>query len=160
MDPDPASLVWVHASAVVVGETGILVRGPAGAGKTTLVLALADEAARSGSFSRIVGDDTVGLRVLGRRVLARPHPRTAGLAEWRGLGILQVEHETACVIRMVVDFAPDADRRDAPRLPEPEDLRTVLMGVALPALRLRPDVPTYDSVRRVLRYCSMFRAGS
>ncbi|MDB5649623.1 MAG: hprK, partial [Hyphomicrobiales bacterium] len=75
-EPLPAA---VHASALVVGETGILVRGRSGTGKSSLVMALLDAAARRNLFARLVADDRVCLHVAGDRLLATPHPAIAGL---------------------------------------------------------------------------------
>jgi serine kinase of HPr protein (carbohydrate metabolism regulator) len=49
--------IRVHASCVLVGEGAVLVRGPAGSGKTALCLALIEQAQRIGVFSRLVADD-------------------------------------------------------------------------------------------------------
>ncbi len=158
---DGGPVVWVHASAVVVGEAGILIRGPAGAGKTSLALALVADSRRAGCFSRLVADDTVSLQAFGGRLVARPHPRTAGRAERRGIGIVPVEHEPACVIRLIADFFTGvADGGPAPRLPEPEELRTTLMDLVFPKLTLLPNAPMLDNAHRVREYCQMFRPGS
>ena len=125
-----SDVAWAHASAVVVGETGILIRGASGAGKTTLALALVAEGRRDRCFARLVADDTVALQAAGGRVIARPNPRTAGLAERRGLGVVRMEHEPACVVRLIVDLA--ADKEEPARLPGDEELRAILQGVVLP----------------------------
>ena len=160
MQRDGGPVVCVHASAVVVGEIGILIRGAAGAGKTALALALVAAGFRAGRFSRLVADDTVALQAFGSRLLARPHPRTAGMVERRGTGIVPVEHEPACVIRLVADFAAPAGKAGAPRLPEPKELRATVMDVVLPKLTLLPNVSACDNVDRVFEHCRMFRPGS
>lgn len=156
---DKGSLTWVHASAVVVGEAGILIRGAPGAGKTTLALALVAEGRRDRRFGRLVADDTVALEEAGGRLLARPHPRTAGLAERRGVGIIRVAHEPACVVRLIVDLdTPDAEPPQ--RVPDAADLRATLLGVVLPRLALRPNGPSPDDAYRVLEFCHTFSLGS
>ena len=57
----------VYASAVLVGERGVLIRGAAGSGKSSLALALiaADPAA-----TRLVADDRAVLEAAGGRLLA------------------------------------------------------------------------------------------
>ena len=69
MAPAPAT---VHASAVLVGARAVLVRGPAGSGKSRLVLRLI-EAAASGRvrFARMVADDRVLLTPCHGRLLAQ-----------------------------------------------------------------------------------------
>ena len=114
----------------MVGESGILVRGPAGSGKTTLCLALLEQAQASGRFARLVADDRTELRSGNGRLLARPVPAIAGLVERRGLGLVPASHEAAACIRLVVDCQADG----VPRLPEAEDLVTVIAGLTLPRL--------------------------
>ena len=119
----------VHASAVVVGEAGVLIRGPSGAGKTTLALALAREARRAGLFARLVADDRVRLTAIHGRLIAEAPDAIAGLAEIRGLGVVAEPHCPAAVVRLVIDLGA------APlRSPEPDALRTAVAGVSLPRL--------------------------
>jgi HPr kinase/phosphorylase len=122
----------VHATALVLGEAGILVRGPSGAGKTSLALALIARARGEGRFARLVADDRVGLRVRGGRILLLAPARIAGLAECRGAGIRRLPHLDAAVLRLVVDL--DAD---APRFPEPEARAVIVQGVDVPRLVTR-----------------------
>src|SRR5260370_17122140 len=65
----------VHASAVLAGPRAILIRGPAGAGKSRLALALI-QAADCGliTFARLVGDDRIELAAAHERLLARSPP--------------------------------------------------------------------------------------
>ena len=100
----------VHASAVLAGARAVLIRGPAGAGKSKLALALID-AAQAGllAFARLVGDDRVHLEV-------------------RGLGIRRLDHEPVAVVGLVVDLAAD----DAGRLPA--GTAAVICGISLPRL--------------------------
>jgi hypothetical protein len=119
-----------HASAVLIGETGILIRGESGSGKTQLALALIEAAQARGLFARLIGDDRIGLTSAGDRLVARPHPAIAGHVERRGLGLAPVAHEGAGTIRLVVDCLGT----EPPRLPEPEDMVTLIEGVTLPRL--------------------------
>ena len=61
----------VHASAVLIGSRAMLIRGPAGSGKSRLALALI-EAAASGHirFARLVADDRVELTACSRTAAA------------------------------------------------------------------------------------------
>ncbi len=126
-----ARLTTMHASAVLVGARGVLIRGPSGAGKSRLALELI-EAARTGSvlFARLVADDRVYLEVAGGRLLARPAEALAGLIEVRGVGLSRVAHEPSAVVGLVVDLAA----ADADRLPEPGKRKTEIGGVILPRL--------------------------
>ncbi len=120
----------VHADAVLLGETGVLIRGPSGSGKSALVLALlqADPAAHS-----LVADDRVVLTPAHGRLLATVPASIAGLIEFRGLGILRFPFVSPVVLRLVVDLMP---AEECPRLPAPEEERVVIEGVALPLLCL------------------------
>lgn len=129
-----APLAYAHAVAVVIGEAGVLVRGPSGAGKTALALALVAEGRRAGRFARLVGDDRVSLTLVHGRLVMRPHPRVAGLAERRGQGVTPEPWEPAAVARCVLDLL--ADGVAPPRLPEAADQVAVVEGARLPRLAL------------------------
>lgn len=150
-----AGPVFVHATALVVGGAGLLVRGPSGAGKTSLALALVAEAERDGRYGRLVGDDRVGLTVAGGRLLARPHPAVVGRVEVRGLGLLRVAVEPACVVRLVLDLA--VDRADlGPRCPDQPPTAT-LLGLALPALALPAADGARDNAGRIMAIMGALR---
>ncbi len=136
----------LHATTVVVGEEGILIRGPSGSGKTRLALAIVAEARRSGRFARVVADDRTRVSAGGDRLVARPHPRLAGFVERRGLGILAVEHEPAAVLRLVVDLQMTGWPA---RLPEADDLKTVMAGAVLHRLPVPAHAATPDAVALV-----------
>lgn len=133
MTPRPAP-VDIHASCVLVGEAGILLRGASGSGKSSLARHLVALAAARGQFARLVGDDRIVLSVAGGRLLASPHPALAGALEVRGVGLLAVPFAAGAVVRLVVecDAAPE-------RWPEPSRRRTVLCGLTLPCLAVGPD---------------------
>jgi len=121
----------IHASVVLVGAHGVLVSGPAGSGKSRLVLNLL-HAAASGPFrfARLVADDRVHLQAANGRLLARPAEALAGLIEVRGVGILQLPYEPCAVVGLVVDLAAE----DAERLPRAEGRETEIAGVLMPRL--------------------------
>lgn len=129
-----AAAVAVHATVVVMGEAGILIRGASGSGKSTLARRLLDRAEREGRFARIVADDRAVLTASGGRLVARPVPAIAGRLEIRGLGLVPVPCEPACVLRVVVDLV-----RDEPdRLPAAGDLEASVAGIVLPRLVTLP----------------------
>jgi hypothetical protein len=97
----------IHASAAALGSEAVLVRGPAGAGKSDLVLRLM---ARGW---QLVADDQVMIE--GTQLAAPPALR--GMLEIRGLGIFEALPVAPCArLCLVVDLVP---RADVPRLPEP-----------------------------------------
>ena len=122
----------IHASTVVIGERGILVRGASGSGKSTLALALIEAARRRSRFARLVADDRTEIVARGGRLLARPVSPLEGLVERRGLGLTPERHLDAVVVALIVDLVSE----EPPRLPDPEDLVVTLSGIDLPRLKL------------------------
>ena len=123
----------VHASCVVVGEAGILIRGPSGSGKSALARALIDLAHERGLFARLVGDDRIVLKTQGGRLVARPVATIQGLMEVRGQGIAQIAHEGAAVVRLVVDCLTQSP----PRYPDDSDRMVVVSQVELLHVSIR-----------------------
>lgn len=124
----------VHASAVVVGEAGVLVRGPSGAGKSALCLTLIDEAARRGWYGALIADDRVFLTPAYGRLIAAPAAGFEGLIEQRGAGIVRRPHEARAVLRLVVDLPPAGE--PSPRWAAEGDETVEIAGVSLMRLRL------------------------
>ena len=144
MSAEPAS---VHASAVLASAHAVLIRGPAGAGKSRLALALI-AAAQTGllPFARLVADDRVHLEPCHGRLLVRPAPALAGLIEVRGIGIRQIAHEPVAVVGLVVDLAAD----DAERLPSATS-NAVVSGIPLPRLAFPLGAEPLPAVLAALR---------
>ena len=121
----------VHASAVLVGERAVLIRGPSGSGKSRLAFDLI-LAGRAGQIppAILVGDDRVHLDTSGGNLIVRPAPELAGLMEIRGLGIRRIEHVGEAVVGWVVDLAAE----DGERLPAAEALTLNIYGVKIPRI--------------------------
>lgn len=139
----------VHASAVAVGETGILIRGRSGAGKSSLALSLLVLAGQGGRFARLVGDDRVELVGCDSRVVASGHPAVRGMIETRGQGIMRLDYEPAVVVGLVVDLIPATE---LVRYPDPEERRVGICGAKLPRLALLSDRSSYDCAHLVMAY--------
>jgi len=92
----------IHATAILIGERGILITGPSGSGKTTLALALVDHLRQRGLFSRLIGDDQLFVAGRAGRLLCRAPATIAGLAEVAGLGPRPVPFEPAGIIDLHV----------------------------------------------------------
>lgn len=122
----------IHASCVLVGEAGILIRGPSGSGKSSLARALVAEARHAGRFAALVADDRVRLMARHGRLIAEVPEAIAGAIEIRGIGIVNVDFERTCVVRLVVDCEPEYPER----MPAEADTKDTLCGVFLPRLRL------------------------
>ena len=136
----------IHASAVLVGAKAVLIRGPAGSGKSQLVWNLLNAAAQGVlPFARLVADDRVHVESRSGRLLARPPQALAGMIEIHGLGIRRVEFEALAAVGMVVDLAA----RDASR--HPEALSTVVAGVTLPQLAVAAGMAALPMVLAALR---------
>lgn len=141
----PALSPTIHATALLVGARGILIRGPSGSGKSMLAWRLIQRAAQNApnaTFARLIGDDRIHLDASHGRLIARPAPALAGRIEIRGFGILTCPHEPAGVVGLVVDLAaPDAER-----LPAVDTCRTEIAGISLPRLPVGPGVDTESLV--------------
>jgi len=121
----------VHASAVLVGERAVLIRGPSGSGKSRLAFELI-LAGRAGQVPRaiLVGDDRVHLDTSGGKLIVRSVTELAGLIEIRGLGVRRIEHVDAAPVGLVADLGAE----DAARMPAAEALTTWIDGVELPRI--------------------------
>jgi HPr kinase/phosphorylase len=96
----------IHASCVARGESGVLLLGPSGSGKSDLALRLLDR-----GFA-LVADDRVDIA----EGMARPPPALAGLLEVRGLGIIRLPHASHARLVLAVALVGTSER-----LPEPAE---------------------------------------
>ena len=86
-----AALPNIHATAIVIGTTGILFVGPSGAGKSSAALQCIYEARMRGLSAALVSDDQVLVSEEDGRLIARAPASIAGLIEVRGAGIVRME---------------------------------------------------------------------
>jgi hypothetical protein len=120
---------------VLVGARALLIRGPAGSGKSRLALNLIQAAAGGRLiFARLVADDRVHVEAVHDRLIARPPAALAGLLEVRGLGIQHLPHEPMAVISWAVDLHVAA----APRLPDAVAAHAEVAGVTIRRLAVAP----------------------
>lgn len=127
----------VHATVVLAGAHGILIRGPSGSGKSTLAAALIHQGAR------LVADDIVQLSVLGGRIVATPIGPHDGRMEVFGRGIVDAPAERNAVIRLVADLVDPAALE---RMPDERELFAEILGVRLS----RQPVPAHSSASAAL----------
>jgi serine kinase of HPr protein (carbohydrate metabolism regulator) len=127
------SPVNVHATAIVIGTTGLLFTGPSGSGKSAIALHCIEEARARGLFAALVSDDQVLICEANGRLIARAPKSIAGLAEMRGAGIVTVETIEAAVLHRAIRpmEAPFAER-----LPPEDERFEVLPARFLPLTRL------------------------
>lgn len=105
----------VHATALILGDRGILIQGESGAGKSTLALALIRRSGLAGRFGRLVCDDQIELVARGGRLVAKAPATIAGLVEVYGLSPTSIDCEPRGVIDLVIRLIrPD----QAPRFQE------------------------------------------
>jgi HPr kinase/phosphorylase len=130
-----APAMRLHGSCVLVGTRGVLVRGGAGSGKSTVVLDLLTHDAPERAV-RLVADDAVDIISAGGRLVACAPPPTFGLLEARWVGLATVAAERRAVVGLVIDLLAE---RDTERLPEPDQCWTELAGARLPRLALPAD---------------------
>ncbi len=119
----------IHASAAVVRDRGVIIRGESGNGKSSLLLALVSDDERANA---LVADDRVVVSSHHGRLVAAAPPELAGLIEVRGQGILRRPYVSPAVIDLVVDLLPPAN---SPRMPDPDE-RAEVAGIILPRLVL------------------------
>lgn len=129
----------IHATAIVVGTSGLLFVGPSGAGKSALAFACMSEARAFGRFAALVADDRVLVSRVGAHLLARcPHP-IAGLLELRHGGIAEVERVPSALMHVAIS---PVDGATSERLPPEGEQFPVAHGIALPLVRLPLGIPT------------------
>jgi serine kinase of HPr protein (carbohydrate metabolism regulator) len=92
----------VHATAVVVGTTGVILIGPSGAGKSSLALKLMGESRRAGHFAALIGDDQLIVETVGGRLVARGPGSIRGMIEIRGSGIGTIETVDQAVLNLAI----------------------------------------------------------
>ena len=145
---NPVNASTIHASAVLVGPKALLIRGPAGAGKSQLVWDLLQAAAQGAlPFARLVADDRAQIEACAGRLLVRPAPALAGMLEIRGLGIRQLPYEPLAAVGLIVDLAAE----DAARYPGSEAEQTTIGEVGLPRLAVAAGMPPLPIVLAFLK---------
>lgn len=121
-------MTQIHANCIALGENGILLRGPAGSGKSDLSLRLIARGAR------LVADDRTDLSVEDGRLFARCPQTIAGLIEIRGLGVIE---GMGYLDRVEICAIVDLVGKDAvERMPDPR--HETLCDVSLPVWDLWP----------------------
>jgi len=122
----------IHATAIVVGSTGLLFVGPSGSGKSSTAFACLASARARGWNASLIADDRTRLTVRGNRCIASCPAAIRGLLELRGTGIVTVRRLDRAVLNLAVEPAAPSV---ASRLP-PEGETFSCNGVELPLLRL------------------------
>lgn len=121
----------LHATALLLGDRGLLIQGGSGAGKSTLALALIRRSGPACRFARLVCDDQTELTARAGRLVARAPSTIAGLVEVHGLSPVPITYEARAVIDLVVRLV---DAGQTPRFQE--EGQAVIEGCRVPTLDL------------------------
>ncbi|SDR23570.1 HPr kinase/phosphatase C-terminal domain-containing protein [Pseudovibrio sp. Tun.PSC04-5.I4] len=127
----------IHATCVVIGKIGLLVRGKSGSGKTALGLELIHAARLQGSYAAMVADDRVYVTAKNNRLIATCPDQIQGKAELRGHGIVDVPYLNKALVHVVLDFE-DLSKMD--RIPDESALTCEICSVKL----IRQSIPKED----------------
>lgn len=122
-----AAPLVMQASAVAINGRALLIEGPPGSGKSSLVLALIDRGAQ------LIGDDAVTLCRADDCVIAGPPPHIAGMLEVRGVGLIRLPVGQSVPVALILTLGSDLGER----LPEALPSR-MIEGISVPALAFDP----------------------
>lgn len=126
----------VHGTCVALGNRAALLRGGSGAGKSDLALRFMALPREGELQPLLVADDQVWVETRSDGSLMASVPQAiAGKIESRGLGILEVPFVAEAPLVLVCDLVGG---KDVPRMPPEPWERTVIMGVAVPVVKLDP----------------------
>ncbi|KQV08649.1 HPr kinase/phosphatase C-terminal domain-containing protein [Devosia sp. Root105] len=117
----------IHATGLVLGGTGLILRGPSGSGKSLLALDLLEQWEARGLPALLVSDDRVVIVAGNGEVSMRPAPIIEGLIELRGRGIVRRPFAAEARLHLVIDLVETLER-----MLEEDALVTELGGVTLP----------------------------
>ena len=98
--------IW--ATTVAVNGTGVILRGPSGAGKTDLAIRLIDRGAI------LVSDDQTIVRADGDFLLTAPPATIAGKIEVRSIGIMRMNFVTDIPAAVIFDLETEGERERLP----------------------------------------------
>jgi serine kinase of HPr protein (carbohydrate metabolism regulator) len=134
----------IHATGLMLGRTGIVLRGPSGTGKSLLALALLDEWTARGRTARLVADDRLDVTADKGRLTMHAPKTIEGLIELRGRGIVARPSVAKAPVHLLVDLVPDLIR-----MVEEEELQAELFGVSLPRCPV-PKIGVIEALHQLL----------
>ena len=113
-----------HSTSVVIEDSGLLIRGQSGSGKSDLALRLID------SGATLISDDLTICKKIGDYLYLYPHPKTKGLLEVRELGIMTVPYVENVRLFLVVELVEE----EYERMPGMMSCR--ILGIKLPKIKI------------------------
>lgn len=137
----PPSEETIHATAVMVGSAGVLIRGASGSGKSALALQLIEDPRADG---HLVADDRVRVWADDGSLFAATPDHLGGLIEVRGIGLVHRPFRPVTGITLVVDLLPV---EECLRMPADHE-RTIELGGARVA-RMAVPIGSPDGAVRV-----------
>lgn len=120
-----------HACALEINETGILIKGASGSGKTSLMLGLLERATLENMNAFMITDDQVFLKREHNSLIASAPQAIAGMVELRGYGIMEKCHKPSSNLDLVVEITED---KRIDRMPEKKYY--IFEGLKLPMLEV------------------------
>ncbi len=136
----------LHACALEINQTGILIRGKSGTGKTSLMMGLLERAKNEGLTALMVADDQVLVNSTPEGICVKVPKSIAGAIEIRGYGIIQYPNKEQTHVNLVVDMVRD---ETVERMPEQKFC--VLEGSKVPLLEV-PERHESQAVRIVFAW--------
>ncbi|WDR06909.1 hypothetical protein PSQ90_05525 [Devosia rhodophyticola] len=116
----------VHGTGLMLGQTGILVRGPSGSGKSVLALALLERWEMMGKLALLISDDQVLLNAGHGHLQMQAPASIAGKMELRGRGIVSRPMLESAPLHLVIDLVETLER-----MPPEEAFAVELLGVGV-----------------------------
>ncbi|SCB21248.1 HPr kinase/phosphorylase [Rhizobium hainanense] len=123
----------IHATAIVIGKTGLLFLGPSGSGKSALAFSCLAAAKPLGLAASLVADDRVLIAEQNGSVIAKCPPSIAGLMEIRYTGIVRLPHISQGEMHFAIHLV---DPATAERLPPEGEQIDITASARLPLIRL------------------------
>ena len=152
--------ILAHGTAIVIGDTGLILVGPPGSGKSSLALQTMFSARLAGHFAALVSDDQVFLEAVNGEVRASAPTTISGMIELRGSGIGKVNSVTETVLHHAIRLV---EVHSENRIPEENQYWRAEGGIELPMIfldrRVRDPYPWLEALIAGFPHRSPIRNG-
>lgn len=138
----------VHATAIVIGTTGVLFFGSSGSGKSRMAFECLNEAKQKNIYSALVSDDQVFINVHQGQIVAEAPTVNIGKLELRHTGIVSCQNIKQAVIHIAVELV---DENKSLRMPDNKATYSVAGSISLPKLFIVPK--RYNQPLSVIQSC-------